>query len=413
MKIVFLIRSLNRGGAERQLVTLAQGLHARGHAVRVMVFYPGGPLEQELTQSEIPVLNLNKAGRWDILQFLRHAVKLVRAEQPDILHSYLCGANLIALALKLAVPRTKVVWGIRASDNNLTQFDWLASVTFTLGCWISRGADGVIANSQVGQDYHISKGYPPEKMVVIPNGIDTEWFRPSAEARQRLRAEWGLSNEQKLVGHVGRLHPIKDHLTLLQAVAQLAPTQPHVRLVCVGGDRYGYHAKLLNQARALGIEHLIRWTGVRDDMPTVYNALDLLVNCSTAEGLPNVVGEAMACGVPCVVTDVGDSGWVVGRTGTIVPLRNPTALACAIHELLGTTCDRVTIRQQILTQLSITRLISNTELALARLLAHDDSWTVTACVEASPCPQGGLSESDSPVQSSTVSSAAVTKGGRP
>lgn len=402
MKIVFFVRSLNRGGAERQLVILAQGLHARGHAVCVMVFYPGGPLEQELTQSAIPVLNLNKTGRWDVLQFFWRAVKLLRAEQPDILHSYLSEANLIALVLKLAVPRTKVVWGIRASDNDLTQYDWLASVTFKLGCWASRGTDGVIANSQVGRNYHISKGYPPEKMVTIPNGIDTERFRPSVEARQRLRAEWGLSNEQKLVGHVGRLHPVKDHPTFLQAVAQIALTQPHVRFVCVGGDRYGYHATLLDQARALGVEHLIRWTGVRDDMPAVYNALDLLVNCSTAEGLPNVVGEAMACGVPCVVTDVGDSAWVVGRTGTIVPLSNPSALACAIREHLGTTCDRVTIRQQILTRLSITQLVSTTELTLTRLLAHDDSWAGTACVEASPCPQGGLSELDSRVQSSTA-----------
>lgn len=402
MKIVFLVRSLNRGGAERQLVILAQGLHARGHAVHVMVFYAGGELEQELTQSGILVLNLNKAGRWDILPFLWRAVKLLRAKQPDILHSYLCEANLIALVLKSAVPRTKVVWGIRASDMDLTQYDWLASVTFKLGCWTSRGADGVIANSQAGQAYHISKGYPSEKMVVIPNGIDTERFRPSAEARQRLRAEWGLFGEQKLVGLVGRLDPMKDHNTFLQAVAQLARTHSHVRFVCVGGGPDGYHAKLLDQARAMGIENRIWWTGAHDDMPAVYNALDLLVNCSITEGLPNVVGEAMACGVPCVVTDVGDSAWVVGRTGAIVPLRNPTALACAIHELLGKTCDPVPIRQQILSQLSIGQLVSTTELTLARLLAHDDSWAVTAGVEASPCPQGGLSELDSPVQSSTA-----------
>jgi glycosyltransferase involved in cell wall biosynthesis len=391
MKIVFLVRSLNRGGAERQLVILAQGLHARGHAVHVMVFYPGGPLEQELIQSGIPVLNLKKAGRWDVLPFLWRAVKLLRAEQPDILHSYLNGANLIALVLRMAVPRTKVVWGIRASDNDLTQYDWLAIATFKLSCRISRGADGVIANSQVGRDYHVSKGYPSQKMVVIPNGIDTERFCPSAEARQRLRVEWGLSNEHKLVGLVGRLHPIKDHPSFLKAVAQLAPTQPYIRFVCVGGDRYGYQTKLLDQARALGIEHLIRWAGVRDDMPAVYNALDLLVNCSTAEGLPNVVGEAMACGVPCVVTDVGDSAWVVGRTGAIVPLSNPTALASAVRELLDTTCDRVAIRQQILSRLSITQLVSSTELIFARLLTHDDSSVQPLTVSSAGMTKDGLS----------------------
>jgi len=368
VKILFLIRSLNTGGAERQLAVLSKGLCERGHDVVVAIFYPGGPLEKELSDSRVRIRALNKRGRWDFLGFLVRLIQVLREEQPDILYGFHFVPNLVTLILKPFFPTTKVVLGIASSYLDFNQYDGLTRVSFELTRWLSRFADCIISNSKAGREYHLALGYPGEKTMVIRNGIDTERFRPDPQARNRIRSEWGISEHEKLIGLVGRLDPMKDHPIFLQAAALLVNTRKDTRFVCVGGGPQGYRATLQTLAKRLGLEECLLWIGTRDDMPSVYNAIDIIVSSSYGEGLPNVIGEAMACGVPCVVTNVGDSAWVVGDTGEVVPPKDPGALSNAITRLLDHNPHApAQIRRRILERLSVGMLIANTERVLLTL----------------------------------------------
>jgi len=321
MKVVLLIRDLKHGGAQRQLVVLAKGLQARGHKVVVAQFYYGGPLEQELLEAGVRIRPLQKRGRWDLLPFLLQLARVMREERPEILYSYL--TDLVALVLKPWFPSTKIVWGIRSSNVDLGRFDWFMRTGYKLTFRLSRFADAVIANSRAGRDYHIAQGYPRAKVVVIPNGIDTQRFRPDPEARRRLRSEWKVKDHEALIGIVGRLDPIKDHPTFLQAASLLPRERNRLRFVCVGDGQTEYRKSLHQLTRSLELTEQVIWPGGRSDMPAVFNALDLLVSCSTTEGFSNVIAEAMACGVPCVATDVGDSAWLMGNMGEVVPPHEP------------------------------------------------------------------------------------------
>jgi len=375
MKIFFLIRSLDYGGAERQLVLLSKGLRARGYDVVVGIFYSGGPLEKELLEAGVRIRPLNKRGRWEIFGFLFRLLQAVREERPDVLHGYLSDPNMLAVILKPWFPSMKVVWGVRSSNLDFGHYDWLVWVGFKLSCRLARFADCIIANSHVGRDYHICQGYPFEKMAVIPNGIDTERFCPDPAARGRIRSGWGVTENETLIGLVARLDPIKEHPTFLKAAALLMEHRKDVRFVCAGGGPKPYRQILQTLAGTLGLTERLIWTGTCHDMPAVFNALDIAISCSSSgEGLSNVIGEAMACGVPCVVTNVGDSAWVVGDRGDVVPTKDPVALKNAIERLLDQRPHTpAEIRLCIVERLSAETLVVNTERALLTLFCGSPS----------------------------------------
>ncbi|MHC5827541.1 MAG: glycosyltransferase, partial [Nostoc sp.] len=164
----------------------------------------------------------------------------------------------------------------------------------------------------------------------------TERFQPNPEAGLQVRTEWRISKDTILIGLVGRLDPMKDHPTFLKAVALLCKEREDIRFVCVGMGSHEYAQELYQLAEELEVAEKVIWAGGRADMPDIYNALD--INCSSSsygEGFSNVIGEAMACGVPCVVTDVGDSAWIIGDTGIVVPPNNPEALKAGITSLIN------------------------------------------------------------------------------
>lgn len=365
MKILFLLRTLNRGGAERQLVLLARGLRQRGHEVAVAVFYPGGPLEAELRESKVPVISLGKRGRWDVLGFLTRLVRTVLHERPDVLHSYI--SNLVTVFVQPFLPSMKIVWGVRSSYMDFSRYDWLFRASYGVACRLSRSADLIIANSHAGRQCHVAGGYPEEKMVVVPNGIDTNRFFPNSDAGGRIRAEWGVPREEELIGLVGRLDPMKDHETFFQAALLLLQARRTVRFVCVGDGPSKYRTLLQDRARSLGLSNHILWVGMRSDVADVYNALDLLVNCSYGEGFSNVIGEAMACGIPCVVTDVGDSGLVIGELGELVATKDPVALKRGMQRLLDCKPGAAEIRRRIVDHFSLENLVLTTERTLFTL----------------------------------------------
>ena len=373
MRITFLIRSLDYGGAERQLVALAKGLHGHGHKVVVAVFYAGGPLEKELRDSGVHLLSLEKRGRWDMPGFARRLIQLIRWQRPDVLHSYLGIPNILTVVLKPLFPQTRVAWGVRASNMDLNRYDWTARISYRIECKLSRFADLIIVNSHAGLEYAATNGFPKEMMIVIPNGIDTQTFEIDLAAREKVRAEWQVAGNNLLIGIVGRLDPMKDHPTFLRAAARLAKDSDDLRFVCVGDGPAMYREQLHLMSRSLNLSDRLIWAGARADMRDVYNALDMVVSASSyGEGFSNVIGEAMACGAPCVVTDVGDSAWIVGNIGEVVRPANAEALEAAIARLAGKisagACDRKGNRQQVIDRFSVSRLEAKTEAALLGLL---------------------------------------------
>ncbi|HWF86441.1 MAG TPA: glycosyltransferase [Vicinamibacterales bacterium] len=373
LRIAFLIDRLNHAGAAQQLVMLAKALRDAGHSVVVIVFYDDSPLEADLRRSGVPVRTLGKQGRWDTLGFVRRLVSVVEQERPDVLHSYLGVPNLLAVVLKPLLPPVKIVWAVRASDIRMQWYGWIPRMLDGLAPLLSCVPDLIIANSVAGQRHAVARGYPALKVVVVSNGIDTGRFAPCFDARTRFRHRWRIGAHDKLVGLVGRLDPIKDHATFLRAARMLTAARSDVRFACVGDGPDGYTIKLQRLAANLGLGDRIVWVPNQTDMNEVYNGLDVLCSTSLSEGFPNVVAEAMACGVPCVVTGVGDSARVVGRYGVAIPARDAQALADGIHAVLQTPVREIARiagarRAWIASQFSLDRLLQASERALGSLL---------------------------------------------
>jgi glycosyltransferase involved in cell wall biosynthesis len=246
--------------------------------------------------------------------------------KPDILYSFLPEANLAGLIAGRLAKVPQIVWGIRSSNMDTSKCHWLFAVILYAGAWLSRLPDAIVFNSSSGLQHHKSIGYYNSLMTVIPNGIDTAKFKPDKMLGEKVRSQWGVDDEMIIIGLVGRLDPQKDHITFLRAARIFLDYSKDVRFVCVGDAQEPFKSKILNLGNRLGLnEHLI-WNQVRMDIPAVYNAMDIVTSSSFGEGFSNVIGEAMACGVPCVVTDVGDSALVVGDTGLVVPINDPEAL---------------------------------------------------------------------------------------
>ena len=373
-RVLFLLRSLNVGGAERQLLLLASGLQQRGCSVKLAIFYAGSPLDEEARAMGIQIVDLKRQGRWDLVPFFFRLVRLIQSEKPDILHSYLQVPNIWSALVKLVLPRTNVVWGIRASDIEWKNYGWQWQVTDKAESLLARIPDWMICNSAAGLLHHAQKGYPKKKMSVVRNGIDTMRFFPDRSLGRGLRAKWGVREDQKLIGMVGRLDPVKDYPNFLQAAALLIQERPEVRFVCVGGGPDSYRNEYCELARSLNLQNVLIWAGEQTEMLHVYNALDLLVLSSVSEGVSNVLGEAMACGVPCVATSVGDSAQLVGSVGELVPARDSQALKQGMLHLLdrierdGTSLN-AQVRQWMMEQFSVVKLVSNTMDELNKVFA--------------------------------------------
>lgn len=361
MRITILARSLDAGGAERQLVVLAAALRQRGHWVSVLTFYPGGAMRPALEAAGIQVSSLDKRHRWDVLGFGKSLVRRLRQDRPDVVHSVLTVPNILAAIMVRLAGRPRLVWGIRSSVMDLSRFDRVSRLSYGIERLLSNLPDAIIVNSQAGLRHYAGAGYPAKRMTVIPNGIDTAIFHPDPAGRDRVRREWGFADHTLLVGLVARLDPMKDHPTFLKAAGLLAK-QGNVHFVCVGDGPTAYQAELSRLAAESGLDGRVLWAGARDDMPAVYSALDLAVLSSTGEGFPNVVAEAMACGVPCVATDVGDCADIVGEPAQLVPPSSPARLAAAMAAVLALPpAERVATgdrgRQRIIDHFSVAAMV--------------------------------------------------------
>jgi glycosyltransferase involved in cell wall biosynthesis len=320
--LILLIRDLGFGGAQRQLVTLAKGLHNTHFQITVVSFY-GGPLAADLATAGIPHLSIGKKHRWDLLGFIARLARTLRSLKPDFIHSFLAESNLMALLMKPLCGFPKVIWGIRDSESDAHQWGLLGKASFRLNCLLSPFANRIIANSETGRRWYQNHGFPKDDthFEVIPNGIDTARFIPQPD----------LTPPDTVLGIIGRLNPMKDHPTFIRAAALVHQTHPHVRFQIIGDGPADYLAQLETLAHDLPITFLPACT----DPENTYPRLTALISSSAyGEGFSNVLGEALACGTPAIATHVGDAALVLGHTGFLAPPRDPAALATSIRQFL-------------------------------------------------------------------------------
>ncbi|MBL8669506.1 MAG: glycosyltransferase [Alphaproteobacteria bacterium] len=382
MRIAMLVRALDVGGTERQVIALACGLAQRGHAVRIVQFYGSGNLAAglrgALDAAGVELRDIGKSGRWQIMGPALRAIRLLREHRAEIVHAFLPPQNALAVALRPFLPGVKVVLGVRAAVGAEPWESAVLRAAAVVEGKLARFAHLAIANSEPGRTAALERGFPADRTIVVPNAIDTARFVPIPAARSTMRALWGVPAEALLVGIVARIDPVKDHNLFLDAAAAAAARWPELRFAVIGGGPGTLVAALRARAQTLGIADLIAWTGERRDMPQVFAALDLLALTSRNEGFPNVLAEAMACGIPCVTSEVGDAPGIVADSRFVCRSRAPSDVADAWLAALSRAAAEgpglaARLRDTIVQRFAADTIVARTEARLAALTACPDS----------------------------------------
>lgn len=336
MRIVIIITGLSTGGAEIMLLKVLERLDRQRFAPHVISLTTLGELGQRIAALGIPVDAIGmKPGLFSPSGFFR-LVRLLKRLNPDVVHTWMYHADLLGgLAARLAGV-SSIGWCIRNSnlDKDKTKLSTRAVVGLcaSLSKWVPTR---ILSCSEKARQIHVARGYVTEKMVVVPNGFDLTRFKPDKDARCRIRAELGMTEQTPLVGLIGRFDPQKNHAGFFEAATVLHRRMPHVHFALAGQGIDTGNAALMQAITRAGVLANTHLLGLRNDMPELMAALDILASSSYGEAFPNVLGEAMACGAPCAVTDVGDSAYIVGDTGRVVASGDMAGLAAALEALLA------------------------------------------------------------------------------
>ena len=335
-RVLYIITGLSTGGAEIMLLKVLERLDRARFSPHVISLTTLGELAPRIAALGIPVDAVGmKLGLTSPAGFFR-LLRMLKRLNPDVVHTWMYHADFLGgLAARMA-GIAAIGWCIRNSnlDRDKTRFSTRAVVSLcaSISRWVPAR---ILSCSEQARQVHVRRGYTAEIMVVVPNGFDLAHFKPDEAAGKRARTELGIDSDTPLVGLIGRFDPQKNHAGFFEAAGVLHRNLPHVHFVLAGqGIDVGNSAlmQIISQAGVLANTHLL---GLRGDMPGLMAALDVLASSSWGEAFPNVLGEAMACGVPCVVTDVGDSAYIVGDTGRVVGSGDMAGLATALEEMIS------------------------------------------------------------------------------
>jgi len=374
MKIVHVITGLSTGAAETTLASLLPRMDPSRFESSVVLLTGPGVLGPEIAAAGIPEQALDLSPRPTAVRGFWRLYRRLRAERPDIMQTWLYHADLIGSIAAWSAGIRCVAWNLRGSDMDLRKYRPTTRLVVRTLASMSRLPRVVIANSEAGRSWHEALGYRPRRWAFIPNGIDTEVYRPDPQARAALRGALGFSKAVFAIGLIAHHDPMKDHATFIRAAARLAKTRPEARFVLVGRGTDSRDGELDRLIAEAGITDRMRRLGERTDVAKIVPGLDLVaLSSASGEGFPNVLAEAMACGVPCVTTDVGDAARVVGETGLVVRTQDPDALAAAWDEAAGRDdATRMALgaaaRERIIAQYSLAEMVQRYEDLYSELL---------------------------------------------
>jgi glycosyltransferase involved in cell wall biosynthesis len=336
VKVTHVITGLDTGGAETMLYRLLLHTDRAAYEAEVISMTDIGAVGEKIRALGVPIRALGmRRGVPNPLGVLRLA-RWLSQYSPDVVQSWMYQADLVSgLAARLA-GGMPVAWGIHSAYLEPRSVKRIKLWTVRACIWSSGWLPSrIVCCSEASREVHARLGYPQKKMIVVPNGADLAAFRPDPEARQSVCEELGLRVETPLIGLVARFDLPKDHRTFVQAAGLLHTRVPEAHFILCGDSITRENPLLTEWIDAARVRSRCHLLGRRLDVPRLSAALDVATSSSAfSEAWPLAVGEAMACGVPCAVTDVGDSSVIVGDTGRVVPPKNPQALADAWHGLL-------------------------------------------------------------------------------
>jgi len=347
MRLVLAIRSLNIGGAERQFIELVKNIDKNKFKVYVISMY-GGVLENEVLKSGVKYYNLKKSGRYDINFYFKYK-KLLQTINPDVIYSFMGEMNLFSYWTK--PKHTKIIWGFRASDMDLKKYGKMSQFLFWLQKKYSKNIDKIITNSNASLQYHKKMGFFMDRAVVVYNGIDIKRF---SKKTSNFKKEFHLKDI--VIGMVARVDYIKGY----DIFCEVAKEYKNIDFIAIGdGDE-----KIKRDCKN------VKFLGSFKEIEKVYNGIDILVSASKSEGFSNSIAEAMACEVPCVVSDVGDSRFIVGECGEVIKPNSIKDLKKGIDNILKKDLKSLAkcSRDRIVKNFSIEKMVKNTEREICAVL---------------------------------------------
>lgn len=333
--MMHIIIGLNIGGAETMLKRLVDSFADSSKYNHSVVSLSNlGTIGPILQARGVEVISLGMRSALGMPLVFWRLFRLMRLMRPDIVQTWMYHADLLGgLAARLAGNRN-VIWGIRTTDirscsRSTAVVRWFCA---RLSSWVPRI---IVCAAEASRLSHIAVGYDAKKMVVVPNGYDFSWLMASADERQSLREQCGINLNDWVMGSLGRFHTVKDQENFVRSAGLLASQYPQLRFLMVGRGLDWDNTQLVDWIITTGFRERFVLLGERKDAPQCLAAMDVFCLHSRTEGFPNVLAEAMAMGLPCITTDVGDAAMLLADTGVVVPKENSAALAQGVERLLA------------------------------------------------------------------------------
>ncbi len=390
MKVLHCITSTGVGGAQVMLLRYLRALGSRARTHSVVSLMPQGEIGDEIADLGVTVHSVDMGQGSYSLRGLLRLRRHIHEVRPDLIHGWMYHGNLAArLATMGGGKWPPVVWAVHHSLQDIRAERRSSRIVMRASALLSGGVAGISYCARVAAGQHAAIGFPARHGIVIPNGIDTEEFRPQPDARERLGAIAGIPSDRLIIGNVGRDHPMKDQARMVAAVARLLERGHDVHAVLIGSGQE--HGSARRAAEELGIGDRVTTLAERADIAHLVGGFDIfLLPSAWGEAFPLAVCEAMACGVPAVVTDVGDSSWIVGDTGRVVAPGDADAQADALAQLV--TLGRS--ERQRLGRAARERICEN--FSIARFVEAHDTWYRSV---TTPGPTGAISHGAAPDRS--------------
>lgn len=334
MRILHIIVDLDVGGAEMMLKRLIESDPVQLSSAVVVSLTSLGVIGESLRARGVRVLTLGMTSPRDFPLTLWRGYKLIRRFQPEIVQTWMYHADLLG-GLAALFANQRVIWGIRTTDIGAggslgtVLVRWLCA---RISGWVP---DAIICAAEAARQSHVAIGYDAKKMCVVPNGYNFAWLSASADERASLRKQFGISSNNIVLGSLGRFHVDKDQNNFVKAAGLLATQYPELRFLMVGRGLVWENTQLAQWVVATGFKDRFFLLGERKDVPQCLAAMDMFCLHSRTEGFPNVLAEAMAMGLPCITTDVGDAAMLLADTGVVVPSEHVDGLVQGIAKMLS------------------------------------------------------------------------------
>lgn len=366
MKILHIITGLNNGGAEAVLFRLCKYDTKNEHIVISMMDM--GKYGSLLEKENIKVFTLDMpAGKLKIGAIIK-LYKLIKKLKPDVVQTWMYHANLIGGFVAKIARIKKIIWGIHHSNLDESHNKKSTILIAKILAKVSKVIPTTIVYcAEKALEVHKDIGYKCDDMQVIANGYELDMFYPNDTSTDKLRLELNIKKHENIVGFVARFDELKDHDNLLQALQIVKKKKKDFKCLFVGANMIESNETLKKMILKYNLENQILLLGERNDIPNIMNLLDIHILSSYSEAFPNVLCEAMACGTPCITTDVGDAAFIVGDTGWVVPIKDSSALSTSILNALTEKNDsqenfkgrQMKVRKRIVEKFDILKMIDD------------------------------------------------------